>query len=191
MLRSTSRNLLCSFGICVKGKIGQNPEVIPATVRSVHIRVDDLRGLEIAALLEAHMANMRRWSPPESVHALDLERLRAPQITFWTVWEGAELLGCGALKQLEPRHGEIKSMHTAERHRRSGVGAAMLAHIVDEARSRGYARLSLETGSMAAFAPARELYARYGFALCPPFGDYKPDVNSVCMTMELEGGASP
>ena len=131
------------------------------------------------------MADMRRWSPPGSVHALDLARLRAPQITFWTVWDGADLMGCGALKQLDARHGEIKSMRTAERHRRRGVAARMLTHIIEEARSRFYSRLSLETGSMAAFAPARELYASYGFALCPPFGDYKPDVNSVCMTMEL------
>ena len=151
----------------------------------MQIRVDDLRGPEIAALLEGHMSDMRRWSPPESIHALDLERLRAPNIRFWTVWEGAELLGCGALKQLDARHGEIKSMRTAEQHRRRGVAARLLAHILAEARSHGYRRLSLETGSMAAFAPARELYARHGFAPCPPFGDYKPDVNSVCMTMEL------
>jgi putative acetyltransferase len=151
----------------------------------VQIRVDDLQGPEIASLLEAHMANMRLWSPPGSVHALDLERLRAPNITFWTIWDGADLLGCGALKQLDAGHGEIKSMRTAERHRRRGVAARLLAHIVAEARSRGYSRLSLETGSMAAFAPARELYASHGFTPCPPFGDYKPDVNSVCMTMEL------
>lgn len=151
----------------------------------MHIKLDDLHGPEIAALLEAHMATMRAASPPESVHALDLARLRAPEIAFWTIWDGGELLGCGALKQLDARHGEIKSMHTASRHRGRGVAAKLLEHIIDVARSRGYRRLSLETGAMAAFAPARDLYARYGFALCPPFADYFEDLHSVCMTMAL------
>ena len=152
----------------------------------MQIKLDDLKGPEIAALLEAHMATMRAASPPESVHALDLNRLRAPQITFWAVWDGADLLGCGALKQLDADHGEIKSMHTAARHRRRGVAARLLTHIIAEARSRDFRRLSLETGSMAAFAPARQFYESFGFALCEPFGDYRPDVNSVCMTMALD-----
>ena len=151
----------------------------------MQIKLDDLQGPEIAALLESHLAAMRAASPPERVHALDLARLRAPHITFWSVWDGGELAGCGALKQLDAAHGEIKSMHTAARHRRRGVAAKLLAHIVDEAKARGYRRLSLETGSMAAFAPARDLYGRYGFELCLPFGDYRPDPNSVCMTMAL------
>lgn len=151
----------------------------------MQIRVDDLRGPEIAGLLEAHMDNMRRLSPPESIHALDLDALRAPEITFWTVWDGAVLLGCGALKELNPSHGEIKSMHTAAAHRRRGVAAAMVAHIIDTAGARAYRRLSLETGSMQGFAPAHALYASFGFTFCDPFDGYVPDPNSVFMTLDL------
>jgi putative acetyltransferase len=106
-------------------------------------------------------------------------------MTFWTAWDGAGLLGCGALKALDPSHGEIKSMHTAAQHRGRGVAAGLVAHMVAEARSRRYRRLSLETGAMDAFAPARALYARCGFVGCGPFGDYRPDPNSVFMTLEL------
>src|SRR5688572_11232161 len=113
----------------------------------MQIRVDDLSGPEIRALLEEHLASMYLHSPPESVHALPLEGLRAPAITFWTIWDGGELLGCGALKELDSRHGELKSMRTCSRHLRKGVAKALLAHIVDEATRRGYLRLSLETGS--------------------------------------------
>lgn len=146
------------------------------------IRVDDLAGPEIRALLEEHLADMHAISPPGSVHALDLDGLRRPDITFWTAWSGAALLGCGALKELSPDHGEIKSMRTARAHRRSGVARTMLAHIVAEARRRGYERLSLETGSVAAFAPARALYERFGFGYCGPFAGYVDDPNSVFMT---------
>ncbi|MFO1309431.1 MAG: GNAT family N-acetyltransferase [Burkholderiales bacterium] len=125
---------------------------------------------------------MRAISPPESVHALDLDGLRRPEITFWTAWSGNALLGCGALKELSPDHGEVKSMRTARAHRRSGVARAMLAHIVAAARRRGYQRLSLETGSMAEFAPARSLYERFGFRYCEPFAGYVDDPNSVFMT---------
>ena len=149
------------------------------------IRQDDLTGPEIRALLEEHLAHMRSVSPPCSVHALDLERLRRPEITFWTAWDEAALAGCGALKALDGRHGEIKSMRTASTHRRRGVARLMLLHIVAEARRRGYARLSLETGSMDAFVPARTLYARHGFTTCPPFADYVEDPNSVFMTRAL------
>ncbi|MBA4759946.1 GNAT family N-acetyltransferase [Sphingosinicella sp.] len=151
----------------------------------MEIRHDDLRGPEIAALLQAHLDDMHRHSPPESVHALDLDALRAPDITFWTVWDEGVLLGCGALRELDPQHGEIKSMRTDERHRRRGVATVMLDHIIEEARRRGYTRLSLETGTPAAFDAARLLYASRGFTLCPPFGDYKEDPYSVCMTLEL------
>jgi len=151
----------------------------------MHIKIDDLSGREIAGLLDAHMQLMRETSPPESVHALDLDGLRAPEVTFWTVWDGASLLGCGALKALGPDHGEIKSMHTAAAARGRGVARAMLEHLLAEARARGYRRLSLETGSMGAFAPARALYAGFGFRDCPPFGDYVLDPNSVFMTLEL------
>ena len=151
----------------------------------IEIRADDLRGADVAALLQEHLDDMHRHSPPESVHALELDTLRRPEITFWVVRDGDALLGCGALKQLDPRHGEIKSMRTANVHRGRGVGALMLEHIVAEARRRGYARLSLETGTPAAFDPARRLYARYGFVECGPFAGYAPDPYSTFMTLEL------
>jgi len=150
------------------------------------IQVDDLSGAEIRALLEEHLRNMHELSPPESVHALDLAELRQPEITFWTAWSEGELLGCGALKALEPAHGEVKSMRTASATRRRGVGRAMLEHIIAEARTRSYARLSLETGSMDAFAPARRLYESFGFTYCGPFADYAADPNSAFMTRTLK-----
>lgn len=148
----------------------------------MHIRSDDLSGPEIHALLSEHLRNMALHSPPESIHALDIEALRDPGISFWTAWQDEQLLGCGALRHLDAGHAEIKSMRTASLHRRKGVAAGMLLHILDEARSRGYARLSLETGSMAAFEPARALYARFGFEYCGPFAGYAEDPNSVFMT---------
>ncbi len=151
----------------------------------MQIKIDDLSGPQIRELLEEHLRNMRQISPPESVHTLDLEGLRRPEITFWTVWEGRELLGCGALKELDAYHGEIKSMRTAPRHRRKGVARRVLEHIIEEARRRGYTRLSLETGSQPEFDPARTLYARFGFHYCAPFADYAEDPNSVFMTKEL------
>jgi putative acetyltransferase len=151
----------------------------------MNIQTDDLHGPEIQALLQEHLDSMKLYSPPESIHALDIEALRKPEITFWTVWENGELLGCGALKELDPRHGEIKSMRTSARHRRQGVARAMLTHILEEARMRGYNRLSLETGSNEAFAPARSLYAAFGFIFCEPFADYSLDPYSVFMTLQL------
>ncbi len=150
------------------------------------VRVDNLRGPEIAALLEAHLAEMRRFSPPGSVHALDLDALRAPAITFWTVWRGTQLAGCGAVKELDPTHGEIKSMRTAAGSQRQGVASMLVEHILAVARSRGYRRVSLETGSGAPFAAAHALYARHGFVRCPPFAQYGLDSFSTCMTLELE-----
>jgi putative acetyltransferase len=149
------------------------------------IRVDDLSGPEIAALLAEHLRNMYEQSPPESVHALGIERLRAPDITMWSAWESGELLGCAALKQLDREHGEIKSMRTVTRHLRKGVAAALLRHIFAEAKRRSYRRLSLETGSQPAFGAARNLYAQFGFQPCGPFGDYIDDPNSVFMTRTL------
>ena len=128
---------------------------------------------------------MALHSPPESVHALDIDALRKPEITFWTAWEKDELLGCGALKQLDAQHAELKSMRTSSAHLRKGVAKSLLNHILAVARQRSYRRLSLETGSMAAFAPARTLYAQSGFTLCKPFADYIEDPNSVFMTREL------
>jgi putative acetyltransferase len=156
----------------------------------MQMRVDDLEGPEIRALLEEHLHDMHRISPPESVHALDLDALRKPDITFWTVWSGAELLGCGALKELDERHGEIKSMRTAARHRRKGVARAMLANIIETAGKRHYRRLSLETGAQPEFEPARQLYLDFGFRYCPPFGDYVADPNSVFMTLHVNENAA-
>ena len=151
----------------------------------MQIRLDDLSGPEIRALLEEHLRNMHELSPPESVHALDIDKLRGPDITFWTVWEGPQLLGCGALRELSATHGEIKSMRTSPAHRGRGVARAVLRRIIDEARERSYERLSLETGRMAAFAPAHKLYESFGFTVCPPFGDYLDDPHSVFMTRLL------
>lgn len=149
------------------------------------IRRDNLSGREIAELLQTHLDDAAKHSPPESIHALDLEGLRVPEITFWSVWSGGTLLGCGALKEFSAVHGEIKSMHTASVHRRKGVAAHLLTHILNEAKARSYQRLSLETGSMAAFAPARALYARFGFKTCAPFAEYREDPHSVFMTLDL------
>ncbi len=149
------------------------------------IRIDDLSGPEIRQLLAEHLHGMTLHSPPESIHALDLEGLRRPEIAFWTAWDGAALLGCGALKQLDTAHGEIKSMRTASAHLRKGVARAVLAHILGEARRRGYERVSLETGSAAAFEPARRLYAEFGFEPCGPFADYVEDPYSVFMTKRM------
>lgn len=149
------------------------------------IEIDDLSRPAIHALLNEHLRNMYEISPPESVHALDLEKLRAPEITFWSAWDGETLLGCGALKELDKRHGEVKSMRTPAALRRRGAGRAILAHIIEVARARSYRRLSLETGSMEAFRPAQTLYERFGFVRCGPFGDYVEDPNSVFMTLRL------
>ncbi|AZZ91027.1 GNAT family N-acetyltransferase [Hahella sp. KA22] len=151
----------------------------------MEIRIDDLSGPEVAELLQEHLRGMAENSPPESIHALDLTGLKKPEVTFWTVWDGAELMGCGALKELDAGHGELKSMRTATTHLRKGVASHLLRHILDEARQRNYRRVSLETGSMAAFQPAHQLYAHYGFTLCGPFADYIEDPNSLFMTIEL------
>ena len=149
------------------------------------IAIDDLSRPAIHALLEEHLRNMHELGPPESVHALDLDKLRRPEITFWSAWDGDLLLGCGALMALGARHGEVKSMRTPVAHRRTGAGRALLMHIIETARARGYERLSLETGSVAAFEPAHRLYESAGFVRTGPFGDYAPDVNSVFMTLAL------
>jgi putative acetyltransferase len=151
----------------------------------VRIVVDDLTGEPIAALLEEHLTEMRATSPPESTHALDLDGLRAPGVTFWSVWDGDRLVGCGALKRLDDRHAELKSMRTTHSRQGSGIGSALLAHLIDEARSMGFTQQSLETGAMPFFEPARRLYQRFGFTYCEPFGDYRPDPNSVFMTRTI------
>ena len=153
--------------------------------KGTEIRRDDLTGAAIRELLAEHLADMHRITPSGSVRALDLDALRAPQVTLWTLWRGNELFGCGALKELDAAHAEIKSMRTAVARRGEGVGRAMLAHLVAEARCRGYTRLSLETGASAAFEPARRLYEAHGFTRCGPFADYPDDPHSVFLTRLL------
>jgi putative acetyltransferase len=149
------------------------------------IVVDDLSGPEVRALLREHVEEMRSISPPESVHALDLAGLLKPEITFWTVHDAGGLVGCGALKELDPSTAELKSMRTARSATRRGVASTLLTHIVEESRRRRYDRLYLETGAEDFFAPARTLYARFGFEPCAPFADYTADPNSVYLTKAL------
>lgn len=146
---------------------------------------DDLTGPQILALLQLHLDEMHQWSPPESVHAMPAERLRQPDVTFFAAWDGDVLAGCGAIKQLDDRHGELKSMRAAPGYRGKGVGRAILDHLLAEARSRGYARVSLETGRPEPFQPAHALYRANGFVACAPFGTYVADEFSVCMTRAL------
>ncbi len=151
----------------------------------LRISVDDLSNPEIAVFLEEHIKDMKAVSPPESKHALDLEGLKEPEITFWSVWDRATLIGCGAIKKLDAEHAEIKSMRTAAPYRGNGIASKLLQHIINEAKQRGYRRLSLETGSMSYFEPARTLYKKFGFTYCAPFSTYQEDANSVFMTKEL------
>ena len=156
----------------------------------IQIERDDPTRADVRLLLDEHLADMFATSPAESVHALDHSALSAPEISFWTAREDGALLGCGALKQLTPAAGEIKSMRTTAAARGRGVATLLLARIVDEARRRNLERLYLETGSEEFFAPARRLYARHGFTACPPFADYTADPHSTFMTLSLTTGAS-
>jgi putative acetyltransferase len=151
----------------------------------MHIEVDNLTHPEVLALLEEHLTNLHTLSPPEYVFALDAAKLRRPNVTFWTAWEGAFLLGCGALKELSRTEGEVKSMRTPERLRRRGAGRALLQTIVDTARERGYTTLFLETGSHPDFLPAQRLYESFDFVRCGPFGDYAENGSSVFMRLLL------
>lgn len=153
------------------------------------IKLDDLLGQEIVLLLEEHLDDMRATSPPESIHALDLAKLRDPSIQFWTIWKGKLLAGCGAIKSLDGSHGEIKSMRTANNFQKQGVGSTLLIHMLNEAKLLGYKKLSLETGTMDFFKPAHNLYAKYGFTDCDPFDDYNEDPFSKFMTLDLIGKA--
>lgn len=159
-------------------------------MRPLAICEGDLEHPAVRALLGEHLESIAPTAPAESRHALDLGGLRAPDITFWSAWDGGVLAGFGALKHLDDAHAEIKSMRTAASHLRQGVGSTILRHLIHEARVRGYARLSLETGSMEFFAAARGLYAAFGFVQCKPFGGYRPDANSVFMTMQIGGAVS-
>ncbi len=149
------------------------------------IALDDLSGPEIARFLQDHMEDMVATSPPESRHALNLDELKLPGITFWVVRNRGTLIGCGALKKLDGDHAEIKSMRTLSAHKQRGVASKLLQHIIMEAKHTGFNRLSLETGSMPFFAPARSLYLKHGFDYCEPFADYVKDANSVFMTLKL------
>ncbi|WP_152360225.1 GNAT family N-acetyltransferase [Microlunatus speluncae] len=149
------------------------------------IIVDDLSGPAIAALLTEHLDDMRATSPPESKHALDLDDLRRPEVTFWSAFDDDDLVGCGAIKRLDATHAEIKSMRTARSRQGAGVASVLLTHILAEARRMGFRRVSLETGSAEFFAPARGLYRKFGFADCAPFAGYRLDPNSVFLTREI------
>lgn len=154
-------------------------------MNGIEIKVDTLTSRTIANFLEEHIYDMHAVSPPESVHALDLDGLRKPNITFWSMWNGKMLVGCGALKEITREHGEIKSMRTSGEFRGKGLASKMLAHIIDQAKARRYKRLSLETGSMEFFKPAVALYEKFHFIPCEPFDDYVEDPNSVFMTRVL------
>ncbi|EGQ9597825.1 GNAT family N-acetyltransferase [Vibrio parahaemolyticus] len=151
----------------------------------MRIEIDDLERPQVLALLEEHLQDMFATSPPESVHALDVSKLKLPSITFWTGWDGEQLLGCVAMSQLEDGHAELKSMRTTPSARKQGVASRLLNHVIEQAKHQGIQRLSLETGSMAFFEPAHRLYEKHGFVYCEPFGDYQPDPNSRFMTLAL------
>ena len=149
------------------------------------ISVDDPRADDVRKLLATHLAFAHEHSPPEDVHALDVSGLLDPTVTFFSFRLNGQLLGVGALKRLDAHHAELKSMHTDAAARRRGIGRAMVDHLIGVASDRGFRRLSLETGTMAAFEPARSLYASMGFVPCEPFGAYVPSPNSICMTLSL------
>lgn len=151
----------------------------------VEVTEGGLEDPDVVAFLEAHVAQLRSMSPPESSHALDLAGLQAPGVRFWSAHDGGELVGCAALKRLDGAHAELKSMRTAPHRTGEGIGSRLVEHVLAEARAAGFTRVSLETGSEEFFAPAHRLYARHGFAGCPPFGDYRPDPLSTFMTREL------
>ena len=152
---------------------------------TLRIVIDDLRDRQVIALLEEHLVDMRAQSPACSVHALDIEELKGPKVTFYTAWRDKELRGCGALHELDATHAELKSMRTVSNALRTGVSSKMLAHLIDESCRRGYQRLSLETGSQPGFLPARKFYEHHGFTVTEPFADYTLDPNSVYYTMRL------
>ncbi|MFF1711915.1 GNAT family N-acetyltransferase [Streptomyces sp. NPDC058268] len=149
------------------------------------IMVDDLSGAEIARFLNEHVQQMRSITPLESKHALDLDELRKPEVTFWSVVDGDTVVGCGAIKKLDVGHAELKSMRTTATRKRSGIASQLLEHIITEAKAMGFTRLSLETGAAEFFLPARKLYGKFGFVRCEPFADYRPDPNSTFMTKAL------
>jgi putative acetyltransferase len=155
----------------------------------LRIELDDVSRPEVLSLLEEHLRNMYELSPPDQVFAFDASKLKAPGVTFWTAWEDESLLGCAALKEISSAEGEIKAMRTPSVRRRAGAGRALLNHIIDVGRSRGYRVLYLETGSHPAFSPAQALYRSAGFERCGPFGSYRENGNSVFMSLRLTHAA--
>jgi len=151
----------------------------------IYIKEDNIENAQVIQLLNHHLQKMKEGSPEESVHALKIDELKKAEITFWTLWIGNNLAGCGALKKLTPFHGEVKSMRTHDNFLRKGVAQKLLHYIIAEARQRGYKQLSLETGSSNSFAPAHALYNKLGFIQCEPFEGYKEDPNSIFMTKVL------
>lgn len=145
----------------------------------------DFSDPRLAAFLQAHLDDMEPTAPPQSRHALDLSGLQAPHVRVWVAEDEDGLVGTAALAAVDARHEELKSMRTEPRVRGTGVATRMLAHVLADARERGVERVSLETGSMEFFAPARAFYARAGFTPCPPFGSYVADPHSTFMTLEL------
>jgi putative acetyltransferase len=156
-----------------------------ARMSDYRIVEDDLTGPEVAALLDYHLEEMHQWSPACKVHAMPIERLREPDVTFYSAWADGTLAAVGALKHLDAERGELKSMRAAPAFRGKGAGQAILAHLMAEAGRRGYAWLGLETGRPEPFQPARQLYEKHGFAECPAFGDYVSDEFSLCMSRTL------
>lgn len=150
------------------------------------IKLDDLSGVEIISLLEEHLNDMQATSPPESKHALDLSGLKDPSVKFWTIWEGEQLAGCAAYKELDKTHAEIKSMRTASNFKNKGVASALLTYLIQDAFLSGFQTLSLETGSMSYFKPAHALYLKHGFNFCGPFSNYTEDPNSLFMTLKCK-----
>ena len=151
----------------------------------MEIQLGNLESIEVKQLLQEHHNDMLKHSPPESVHALDLSSLKASDITFWTVWIHGELAGCGALKRLNEKHAELKSMRTSQNFLRQGVAAALLTHMLAIAKSQAFERISLETGTMNAFIPAQKLYMRFGFQVCQPFSNYQKDPHSMFLTKAI------
>lgn len=154
-------------------------------IYDMDIKIDDLNSGEVVQLLKEHLEDMYATSPPESVHALDLNALQAPEITFFSCWQNDQLMGCVAIKELDSCHAELKSMRTANQARNRGVGTLLLKHILNVSSERGYRKVSLETGSQEFFKPARSLYEKFGFQYCDPFADYKPDPHSRFMSHDL------
>jgi putative acetyltransferase len=150
-----------------------------------NIKLDDLSGKPIFDLLQEHLTDMNAMSPPESVHALNLDALKHESVKFWTIWDGQRLAGCGAFKQIDADHAEVKSMRTSSGYKNKGIASQLLVHIVEQAKQNGFKKLSLETGSMDYFKPAHGLYQKYGFSFCGPFSDYKEDPNSKFMSLDL------